>query len=259
MNDDDTNKIGPPDNEETIYITPSGASENVIPPITPTRINKGKKISKKKKEKKIVFKKPKIPNFDGWKKTEIQSKKMEMLIKLERLKKQFPLFKIPDLSSEDNIEDIYVYVHHFDRHIAIESKVEKYKIFLYASFVIIEYVTTNVLKICTTGFTTNQIHTLKRYDYLLYEIAAKNISTKSSYSPELKLLISLGVNSLIFIIVKAIFNNVGNDYIKTIQNSVLQLFGEDPGEDSINIVSLINSFFGGGKSHDTTSTTFYNE
>lgn len=255
MNKTDVDQIELPENEEeTIYITPSGVNKNVTPPKTPTKIQKGKK----KKAKKIVFKKPKIPSFEGWKKTEIQSKKMEMLIRLEKFKKQFPSFKIPDLSSEDNIEDIYVYVHHLDRHIAIEGKVEKYKIFLYASFVIIEYVTTNILKICTTGFTSNQIRTLKRYDYLLYEIAAKNISAKSQYSPEFKLIISLGINGIIFIVVKALFNNIGEDNMNMLQNSVLQLFGEEPGENSINIVSMLSSLFSGGNKTQE-SDRFYAE
>lgn len=226
--------------DETIYIDPLKTYKEITPP---SPIKKKKTKLKKKKIKPI--KKPKIPDFSTWTEDEIMAQKSKMLYKLERLKKQFPNFKIPDLNLEDNIEKFYAIVHTYDRNISIESKVQKYKLFLYAIFAVTEYVTTSLIQINTSGFTSNQIKIMKQYEHLLYEIAEKNISSRGSSSPEFRLLIIIGLNSIIFIVVRALFGSLGPKGIEGIQNTAMELIGEETSGSTFNIGTLLNAFMGG--------------
>lgn len=91
----------------------------------------------------------------------------------------------------------------------IDRTVANYRVWLESSFVIMEFVCCNLLKIDLSNFAANQIAEIESYDSLLIELGEKHWDGEDSIIPvELRLLGFVLVKAAIFYIFKSIGSNI---------------------------------------------------
>lgn len=130
----------------------------------------------------------------------------ELLFKFMVLRRQYPNVEIPDFNEHSDLGTMERVYEQIIRKVSLDSSVENYKMYLTGGFMVLEWVSTNWLKIDLGGFTQQQLKNMNKYDRLLVELGEKNYSTLGSRFPvEIRLIFLIIFNAGLFYVQKMIF------------------------------------------------------
>ena len=155
--------------------------------------------------------------------------KREMLFKLDSLRRSYPHLNIPEMSMYSDSKSIRRTLDSYVKQIYAEGKAEDYQKYLIVGCMVLEWLLSTFLKLPMEGFTQQQIMNIKSYEKLLIELGEKQYVPQDSQWPvEIRLMIMILINGVIFLISKLLFDpsNVMN-----ILNSLgsKSSFGKVPG------------------------------
>jgi len=148
---------------------------------------------------------------------EDEVQKREYLDKFAILKRKYKEFKVPEFSPYTDIGTMKRTYESALKQLNLDSSVETYKKYLIGGFMATQWVVNKFLKIDMTGFAEQQILSMNQYDTLLVELGEKQRFQVPSQLPvELKLLLLVGFNAIIFIVSKMFLKSSGDNILGSI-------------------------------------------
>jgi hypothetical protein len=151
---------------------------------------------------------------------EEENSKRELLFKFDLLKKSYPGSSIPEFTVHSDYSMMLKTYEQTVRRLSLDSSVEKYKKYLLAGFMLIEFLLGNVLKIqLIQGYTQQQILDMNSYEKLLIELGEKSyIPGGSKWPVEIRLLGVAFMNAIMFIVTKLITKATGSNLLSMINS-----------------------------------------
>ena len=141
------------------------------------------------------------------------------LDKFAILKRKYKEFKVPEFSQYSDLNTIKKTYESAIKQLHLDSTVETYKKYLIGGFSLTQWALKKFLKIDSDGFATQQILSMNQYESILVEIGEKSyFKGPSSLPPEIKLLMLIGFNAVLFIISKMIFKASGDNILSAINS-----------------------------------------
>jgi hypothetical protein len=133
-------------------------------------------------------------------------RRRDLLFRFDILRKSYKDASIPELSQFMDVETLDRMYQDTVRRVALDSKVDGYRRFLNMGFMGIELLFSNILKIDMTGFAKQQMASMNSYEKILIELGEKSLldKTKSQWPAEVRLLFTIVMNAVIFVMTKAI-------------------------------------------------------
>jgi hypothetical protein len=148
---------------------------------------------------------------------EEEIEKRNYLDKFAILKRKYKDFKMPEMSPYTDVGTMKRTYDSAVKQLHLDSSVETYKKYLIGGFSLTQWAFTKFLKLDMTGFAEQQILSMNQYEQILVEIGEKSyFKAPSQMSPELKLVMLIGFNAVIFIISKMIFKASGDNILSSI-------------------------------------------
>ena len=133
------------------------------------------------------------------------------------LKRKYKDFKIPEFSQYADITTMKRTYDTAVKQLHLDSTVETYKKYLIGGFTLTQFLFNKFLKIDMTGFAEQQILSMNQYEQVLIEIGEKSyFKPPSQTSPEIKLVMLIGFNAVIFLISKMILKASGDNILSSI-------------------------------------------
>lgn len=169
--------------------------------------------SKKKESENLVEFKEHEPEEDPEEKERIE--KETLLHKFEILKRKYSnKVEIPEFTE---LSDLTLMKRTYDRilrNVSLDGSVETFRKYLYALFMVTEWVCVSLLNLPLGGFTKSQTMSANSYDNLLIELGEKHYSpTGSKFPVEVRLLWAIVMNAGLFYFSKKMFGDVSNDTV----------------------------------------------
>ena len=152
--------------------------------------------------------KPKI-NYDGMKEEE---EKRELLFKFDMLRRSYPQGNVHhNFDIKSNLDTMKAAYEMHVRRLSMDTTVEKYKSYLMAAFMAVEYACGHFLGLDMQGYTQQQILQMSSYEKLLVELGEKSYVPKgiSKFPVEVRLLFMVLMNAAIFIGSKMLMAKTG--------------------------------------------------
>ena len=136
------------------------------------------------------------------------AKKRELLFRFEILRKSYKEAAIPEYSEFTDLRTLERTYEETVRRVALDGKVDGYKKFLTMGFFGIELLFSNVFKLDMSGFAKQQMMTMNSYERILIELGEKSLleKTKSQWPAEVRLLFTIVINAVMFILMKSVMN-----------------------------------------------------
>jgi hypothetical protein len=133
-------------------------------------------------------------------------KRRDLMFRFDILRKSYKEASIPEISQFMDVETLDKMYQDTVRRVALDSKVESYRRFLNMGFMGMELLFSNILKIDMTGFAKQQMASMNSYEKILIELGEKSLldKTKSQFPAEVRLLFTIVMNAVIFVMTKAI-------------------------------------------------------
>ena len=133
-------------------------------------------------------------------------KRRDLMFRFDILKKSYKEASIPEISQFMDLETLDRMYQDTVRRVALDSKVDGYRRFLNMGFMGMELLFSNILKIDMTGFAKQQMASMNSYEKILIELGEKSLldRTKSQWPAEVRLLFTIVMNAVIFVMSKAI-------------------------------------------------------
>ena len=136
--------------------------------------------------------------------------KRELLFKFDLLKKKYPSAVISEFTVHTDINTLQRSYDDNIRRLSLDSSVESYKTWLVYGFIGCQYVLGEFFKFDMDGFSEYQVTHMNSYEKLLIEIGEKSyIPTGSKWPVELRLLMLIVINAVVFIVTKMIMKKTG--------------------------------------------------
>ena len=129
-----------------------------------------------------------------------------LLDKFAILKKKYKDAKIPDFNLYTDLGTLKKTYESTVRNLQLDATVDNYKRYLMIGFGLTQYLITKFTKIDMTGFAEQQILAINQYERILIEIGEKSYFTTNTSPPELRLLLLMGFNAVIFVMSKMMFS-----------------------------------------------------
>ncbi len=143
--------------------------------------------------------------------TEAEEKE-EYLWRYKILKKQYKDREIPTYNEHDDLFTIKSTYNQTIREIALENNVENYRTYLVGSFMAMEYSFTNFLSIDMTGFASQQMLMMDKYDTMLIELGERSYNRWGIDLPiEIRLIGFVLLQAGIFYLGKIISEKAGSN------------------------------------------------
>jgi hypothetical protein len=135
-------------------------------------------------------------------------RKRELLFRFEILKRSYKDANIPEFNEFTDMVTMERVYEDTVRRVGLEAKVEGYKKFLTMGFFGIEFLFTNFLKVDMSGFAKQQMSTMGTYERLLIELGEKAMleKSKSQWPVEIRLLFTIIMNAVIFLLMKNVMS-----------------------------------------------------
>ena len=144
--------------------------------------------------------------------------KRELLFKIELYKKHNEDHNIPLLNFSDSLSTIEYHYRTCLKLSSVQSKADQYKTYLIGSFMVIEFLFGKFLKFDMEGFAQGQIAKITSYENLLFELGEKQyVPVESQWPIEVRLLILIFTNTVMFIFMKMISQKMGFDISNVFQ------------------------------------------
>jgi len=179
-------------------------------------------------------------------------RKRELLFRFDILKKAYKQANIPEFTEFTDIQTMENVYEDTVRKVGLDSKVEGYKKFLTMGFFGIEFLFTNLLKVDMTGFAKQQLASMNTYDRILIELGEKAMldKTKSQWPAEIRLMFTILMNAVIFLLMKNVMSGGMTSMLGGIANAAV---GNSGGGDMMSGIMNMMSGLGGGSSSGGSS------
>lgn len=135
-------------------------------------------------------------------------RKRDLLFRFDILKKSYKGATIPDFSEYTDLATMEQVYEDTVRKVGLDSKVEGYKKFLTMGFFGIEFLFSNVFKVDMSGFAKQQLSSMDSYERILIELGEKAMleKAKSQWPAEIRLLFTIIMNAVIFLLMKNVMS-----------------------------------------------------
>jgi len=149
-----------------------------------------------------------IKNFAYTNTDDEMKRKRELLFRFDILKRSYKEAHIPEFTEYTDIQTMERIYEDTVRKVGLESKVEGYKKFLTMGFFGVEFVFTKFMGLDMSGFAKQQMSSMNSYERLLIELGEKAMieKSKSQWPVELRLLFTIVMNAVIFLLMKSVMN-----------------------------------------------------
>jgi hypothetical protein len=172
-------------------------------------------ISRKNKEEDDEEIGEKISEFD---------EKIQLLYKFQLLKHRYPHIMVDyPFSRKTDIKILRNTYEMIFKDMKLKNKVNTYTAYLHTGFSIFEYILGNI-GFDMEGFSKNQIDSIKNYEDLLEELGEKEYTSKiipSNYCVEIRLLFTIALNAVLFIVGRIIIKKTNLDLIGIMKSDEL--------------------------------------
>jgi hypothetical protein len=146
--------------------------------------------------------------------------KEEYIWRFKILKKQYKERDIPSFNEHDDLPQMKTTYDRTIKEIKLENNIDSYRTYLVGGFMVMEFTFTNWLGADITGFTTQQMLLMDRYDTMLVELGDRSYNRWGSNFPvEVRLLGFILLQAGIFYLGKIIAEKAGSN-IATIFNGL---------------------------------------
>jgi hypothetical protein len=154
---------------------------------------------------------------------EAQKERNSVYFKYEVLRRMHPNAHIPEFTMYSDPKLMSQKYEMLTKKLSLESSVENWKRYMIV-FVMGCEVLLGKINFDMEGFAQQQIMSMSTYDQLLVEMAEKSYvpSGSSKWSPEIRLLMMLTMNVVLFVVSKMIFKKTGTNLLGTINNVTLR-------------------------------------
>ncbi len=184
--------------------------------------------------------------------TEDETKrKRELLFRFDILKKSYKEATIPEFTEYTDLVTMERVYEDTVRKVGLDAKVEGYKKFLTMGFFGVEFLFTNFLKVDMSGFAKQQMSTMGTYERLLIELGEKAMieKSKSQWPVEVRLLFTIVMNAVIFLLMKNVMSGGMNNMMGSLvgaATSAVSGGGGDGGGMMSGIMNMMSGLSGGG-------------
>jgi hypothetical protein len=164
--------------------------------------------------------------YAGLSQGELGERRAEFRIKYGILRRAYPHLNIPLPTDDQPLEYIHANYQRYVQRIHYDNSMNgQYKLYLIALFLGIEFLGTRVLGMDFSGYTINQVSMMNQYEIYLIELGEKNQGSFGSNWPvEIRILLFAMLNAILFVVIKAISNNLGPELASFIQQLINSLF-----------------------------------
>lgn len=189
------------------------------PRITTPRVDR-KLPSLKELEAQNAIKRDKVPfNINRFEDGN-EDKKRQLMMQFDALRRMYPRAQIPQVSIHENYGSMEKQYENTLHSLSIEKSVDNYKQYLTFSFIGIEWFCGKVLKMDMKGYADQQCTQMHLYEKFLVEIGEKNyMPTKKSWPVEIQLLVTVLVQTALFVLMRNLFKGAGSSIIKTVNEA----------------------------------------
>lgn len=143
----------------------------------------------------------------------------EYIWRFRILKKQYRNRNIPEFTEHDDVSTMKITYDRTVREIGLETNLENYRMYLIGGFMAIEFASTNWMGIDLSGFYTQQMLMMDKYDRLLIELGEKSYTRWGSNLPvELRLLGFIILQAGLFYLGKIIADKAGSSVAELFKN-----------------------------------------
>jgi hypothetical protein len=183
--------------------------------------------------------------------TEDETKrKRELLFRFDILKKSYKEATIPEFTEYTDLVTMERVYEDTVRKVGLDAKVEGYKKFLTMGFFGVEFLFTNFLKVDMSGFAKQQMSTMGTYERLLIELGEKAMieKSKSQWPVEVRLLFTIVMNAVIFLLMKNVMSGGMNNMMGSLVGAATSAVsgGGDGGGMMSGIMNMMSGLGGGG-------------
>jgi len=149
---------------------------------------------------------------------ETQKERNAVYFKYEVLRRMHPNATIPEFTLYSDPKLMSQKYEMLTKKLSLDSSVENWKRYMIV-FVMGCEVVLGKINFDMEGFAQQQIMSMNTYDQLLVEMAEKSyVPSGSKWSPELRLLMMLTMNVVLFVVSKMIFKKTGTNLLGTINS-----------------------------------------
>ena len=192
-----------------------------------------------------------IKNFAYTNTDDEMKRKRELLFRFDILKRSYKDAHIPEFTEYTDIQTMERIYEDTVRKVGLESKVEGYKKFLTMGFFGVEFLFTKFMGLDMSGFAKQQMSSMNSYERLLIELGEKAMieKSKSQWPVELRLLFTIVMNAVIFLLMKSVMNGGITSLVGGALGSVMGGGGGGGGGDGgmmSGIMNMMSGLTGGG-------------
>jgi hypothetical protein len=139
------------------------------------------------------------------------------LFRFRLLRKGYAEANIPEFSEHTDLATLETEYERFVRQLRIDSKISNYKKYLTMGFKMMEWFLVEVMHMPDAeGYTQNQIVNMNEYDKVLIEIGEKSsFDASSQWSPELRLVWAICINTAMFVGSRMMFKVAGDKILNS--------------------------------------------